>query len=614
MQFLQPQWLNLLWLGLIPVTLYLFRRKAKRIPVSTLLFFRSLAREHQESAWLRRLKRLLSLLLTLLVLLFAILALSRPYREAGGDVPRSLVVMLDRSASMAATDAGGKSRLDVARELLRERLRSLPDNVITSLLVYDSRLDMLQSRSTNRRELLRMIDGVEVLPVEDRPEAALTAAERMAALDAPAEIWHVSDRPLTTAVGENVRYRFMDVAMQKAVNAGITAFQIRPAPMARNRYEAFVEVSASASNAAPANVTLETRLDGRPIQLRELELASGESRRLVLPLDGGRGQSLEMELRLPGDSLAWDNMVMAPLPEIKPLVIAWFAESPDPFTELALTSLLAEDRIQVLKGGGKDWPIKDKPDLYVFENWLPDDWPQDRPALVLNPPQSVGPVLARKLDQPLPHDTVRAVQPDHPVLFRVTNTRVAITQTSVLNVSDTLETLWMAGNEPVLTAGEANGQRLVITAFQPSKSEQLALLPAFPLLVGNAIYWCVENNASEQNFRTWHTGETVPVKTPSVKWHVWDGSAISETTEEPRSGWLSLDKVGTFEMGDGTVASSLLLSSRETNLSEISKVENNESTAEERWAVGGSWWAVFLWAVLGVLLLESWLFHREAVY
>ena len=48
MRFLHPGNLHWFWLALIPIALWLFRRKAKRMPVSTLLFFRSLAREHQE--------------------------------------------------------------------------------------------------------------------------------------------------------------------------------------------------------------------------------------------------------------------------------------------------------------------------------------------------------------------------------------------------------------------------------------------------------------------------------------------------------------------------------------------------------------------------------------
>jgi len=618
MSFLAAPYLHLLWLGLIPLALWLFRRKAKRVQVSTLLFFRSLAREHHESAWLRRLKRLIALLLTLFVIACAVVALSRPYREGGGDVPKSLVILLDRSASMSAVDDKGVTRLDEAKSLLQDRLHALPDNVVASLITYGARAEVAQSRSTNRREMLRLIDEAQIAPVEDRPEEALAIAKRLAVLDAPAEIWIATDsKSVHSEAPEDVtkvRIRHLDVSLTKPINVGITAFQIRPAPLARNRFEVFVEVTASASNDKPVEASLEARLDGRPVQLRQVDLKPGESSRLILPLEGGKGQRLEMELKTPGDVLGLDNIAMAPLPETKPLVVAWFAESPDPFTELALTSMLAEERIQVLKGGAKDWPLKEKPDVYVFENWLPPAWPTDRPVLALNPPSSSGPIHARKLDRAVPYDMIRAVQPEHPLLFRVTSSRVAVTQTTVLNVSDTLETLWMAGQEPVLCAGEAGGQRVVVTAFIPGKSEQLALLSAFPLLIGNAIYWCAENHDSLASVRPLHTGDVVPVEPGIVKWRGWDGSRFSESSQESAGGWLELDRVGVYESSTGKAHASLLLSVQETNLTSLDPTATREPEAEIAWAGGGNWWAVLLWTVLGVLLVESWLFHRQAVY
>jgi hypothetical protein len=634
--FLHSQYLHLLWLGLIPVALWLFRRKAKRVQVSTLLFFRTLAREHQESAWLRRLKKILSLLLTLLVILLAVLALARPFREGGGDTPKSLVVLLDCSASMDAKDADGKTRLDIAKDLLRDRLKALPENIITSLVVYGSEAEVMQSRSTNRRELLRMIDQAQVVPEEERPEEALVVARRLAALDSPGEIWYASDRAFTGAEASvpaaadgaaakeakkpgapEPRQRFIDVALKESLNAGITGFQIRPAPLARNRFDVFVEVSASASNKGPMEITLEARLDGNPRGLREFELKPGESTRIILPVEGGRGQRLEMEMRAANDCLGWDNMVLAALPETKPLVVAWLAESPDPFVELALTSLLAEERIQVLKGGVKDWPMKEKPDVYVFENWLPTPWPTDRPALVLNPSRSEGPIHAKKLEHGVPYDAVRAVQPEHPVLFRVTSNRAAVTQTTVLNVSDTLETLWMAGNEPVLAAGEAGGQRLVVTAFQPSRSEQLALLSAFPLLVGNAIYWCAEQAEALATLQPHHPGEVIQVAPGIVKWRVWDGVSIHDVSQEAGSGWIDLAYVGLFEDSKGRAQSSLLLSARETDVPSVKTDVATAAASQEngvKWAGGGNWSTTLLWLALGILLLESWLFHRHAVY
>lgn len=622
MHFLHPSQLQWFWLALLPVALWLFRRKAKRVPVSTLLFFRSLAREHQESAWLRRLKRWLALLLTLLVLGLVTLALARPYRSGGDDVPKSLVVLLDRSASMAAVDAKGRSRLDEAKSLLRDRLKSLPENVICSLVIYDAKPEVAQSRSTNRRELLRLLDQTQPSPVEDHPDEAMAVAQRLAALDAPCQIWHASDRTLI-AKSEKQKtnapslYRFLNVALEKPLNIGITGFQIRPAPLARNRFEAFVEVSAAAANEKTVEATLEARLDGRPVQLRQMELKPGASVRLILPLEGGRGQHLEMETRCAGDVLGWDNVAAAPLPELKPLVVAWFADSPDPFVELALSSLLAEDRIQVLKGGAKDFPPKEKPDVYVFENWLPKGWPTDRPAIVLNPPSSVGPIHAKKLDRAVPYESTRAVLPEHPLLYRVASSRVALTQTTVLNVSDTLETLWMAGQEPVLAAGEAGGQRLVVTAFVPSKSEQLALLSAFPLMIGNAIYWCAENNESLASLKPRRPGDLVPMEPGIVKWRAWDGGKFYDISEESRSGWFEPRHIGIFEDAHGKADASLLLSAHESDVPAKPTPEAGASGNErgaERWASGGSWRTELLWLAFGLLLVESWLFHRLAVY
>lgn len=619
MTFLHASYLHLLWLGLIPVALWLFRRKAKRVQVSTLLFFRTLAREHQESAWLRRLKKIASLLLTLLVILLGALALARPYREGGGDTPKSLVVLLDCSASMATKDGKGRTRLDEAKRLLKDQLAALPENIITSLVTFASEAEVSQSRSTNRRELMRLIDQAQVTPEEDAPDEALVVARRLAALDAPGQIWLASDRPPPVPASDgaaDASIRFTNVALSDSLNVGITGFQIRPAPLSRNRFEAFVEVTASAANTRPVETTLEARIDGRPEQLRQMDLKPGESTRVILSLDGGKGQRLELETRTAGDCLGWDNVVLSPLPSTRPLVVAWLAEQPDPFVELALTSLLAEDRIQVLKGGLKDWPLKEKPDVYVFENWLPGDWPTDRPVLALNPPQSSGPLHAKKLDKPVPYDAVRAVLPDHPLLFRVTSNRAAITQTTVLNVSETLETLWMAGNEPVLAAGESGGQRLVVTAFQPGRSEQLALLSAFPLLIGNAIYWCAEGSEALASLQAHHPGNVVPVAPGLVTWRTWDGAAFTDVSEEADSGWLKLRHIGQFEDSGGKARSSLLLSTRETEISPPrgSPDAAAPSNPDTGWSGGGNWSTVLLWLALGILLVESWLFHRHSVY
>ncbi|MCX6855617.1 MAG: VWA domain-containing protein [Verrucomicrobia bacterium] len=613
MHFLSPHLLHLAWLALIPLALYLFRKRARRVPDSTLLYFRSLSREHQESAWLRKLKKWLSLLLTLLVILLSALALGRPAGGGSKNAPGAVVIVVDRSASMAARDGDGKTRMDVAKTLLQKRLKTLPDQVILSLVAFDSKPQVLLSRSRNRRECLRLLTDLQPLPMEGRPDAALTVTRRLAELESESQIWHSGDSAFSDI--SDLRYAFLDAAMETPVNVGITGFQIRQSPMARDRYEAFVKVGAAKTNTTQITSTLELTLAGRLAQLRELEIAPGESTTLILPMEGVRGQRLELQLKTPGDVLSWDDAVASQLPQTRPIIVAWVAEKADPFTELAMTSMIEAGRIEILKGTPAAWPLKDKPDVYVFEGWLPDSWPTDRPVIALNPPASLGPVQLRRLQEPgLPHDSVRSVAPDHPLLFRVNTSRLAVTQTSVLQVEGSLEPLWMAGAEPILAAGETSGQRLVISAFSPARSEQLALLPAFPLLLGNALYWCAENNDAMSELRPQHPGDLLN-ETGLIQWNEWDGEQFKESTQEATNGLLFIQHIGAWQSNERR-GTSILASATETDLPTLNRDAPITSAlpAIKATAGVGDWPVLLLWAVLALLLLESWLFHRKAVF
>jgi len=611
MRFLTPSYLHLAWLALIPLALWLFRRQARRVPVSTLLFFKSLAREHQESAWLRRIKKWLSLLLTLLVLIFAILALARPSSDVSTDSPGAVVIVVDRSASTSARDPQGRTRLDEAKQQVKERIRSLPDQVVLSLISFDSRPEVLLSRSRNHRECLRLLDEISSVPVEGKAQAALHVAERLADLETRSSIWLASDaRPVTEQ-----DFVWLSTALPEPLNCGITGFQIRHSPLARDRYEAFVKVTAAASNAEKTTSTLELTLAGRIAQLRELELDPGESTALILPLEGLRGQRLELRLSTPGDCFGWDDGLAAPLPKSRPLQVALFSEKPDPFTELALSSLIEAGRIEMKKGEPAAWPPQDSPDVFIFENWLPKEWPAGKPVIALTPQQDSGPIRSRVM-RGIPHDSVRAVQPDHPVLFRASSSRIALTQTAVLDLPASLEPLWIAGNEPVLSAGEYNGQRLVVTAFSPAQSEQLALLPSFPLILGNALYWCAEESAALADLRTLHTGEMLHAD-GLVQWHAWDGTQFIDTSDDPASGLLTLQRIGAWETGGGRAGTCALISESETNLPKQAAESISAPPPASRIITASAfstWPKRLIWLALALLLLESFLFHRKAVY
>ncbi len=614
MRFLDPSYLHLAWLVLIPAALHLFRRRAKQMPVSTLIFFRSLAREHQESAWLRRLKKWLALLLAVLTVLLAVLALARPAASGGGESPGALVIVLDRSASMAAKDGRGRTRLDEARELIRKRIQSLPEAAVASLIAFDSKPSVILSRSRNRRELLRLLDELKPRPREGKTEAALAAAQRLAALDQPAEIWLVSDEAAaesTTGASRSV------VALDQPVNAGITAFQIRRSPLSHGKHEAFVQATAAAANPDVLHAVAEVEIGGRLAQLRELDLRPGEPVSLSLPVEGARGQLVQVRLRAAGDCLGSDNTVLAPLPDSRALVAAWFSDDPDPFTSIVLGSLVEAGELEVLKGSPQDWPPKEKPDLYIFEHWLPSPWPDDRPVIALNPRNSSGPVRAEPLaGRGLPHQAVRIVAPDHAVSYRIASSSLAVTQACRLDLTGGLEPLWMAGDEAVLAAGEVNGRRVVVSAVSPSQSERFALLPAFPLMLGNAVYWCAESTEAADDSRPLRPGDWLKAD-GIVKWSEWDGEAVTAASDEARNGLVEIARLGSWEAADGRSGAAILASAQETNVSKRDQSASHAATDKAPSplaATTGNWHRRLIWSLIGLLLAESFLFHRKAVY
>jgi len=610
MRFLFSNQLAWALAALVPLVLYLFRRKPRRVPVSSLIFFKSLAREHQESAWLRRLKRLLSLLLTLLVIAGATGVLARlVVSPAAGEV-RSVVVLIDRSASMGAKDGRGVTRLAAAVAGVRERLAGLPGAVPVMLIAFDRHAEIVVPKTFDRRAVERGLDGLEVAPQEGDAPPALRLAAQLAEIETPAEVWFAADSvPALAEQPAKVRVRPFAVPLSAPLNVGITAFDLRRLPLEFGRYEAFVQLQAAGP--LPVETKLEVRIDGTLTAVRELTLKPGTHENLLLPIEARTGRVLSLRALAAGDQLAGDDEVQARIPEARALRVVWVSPVADPFTQLALTALSHEGELAVFRAGPAAWPPKESVDVAIFQNWLPQEWPANVPVIVINPPAALGPVQAVRLSgNGLPVDNLRAPRERHALLHGVATARLILTQTAVLAAEGALEPLWTGPAGPVLAAGEVQGQRVVVMGFSPEQSENLPLSASYPLLLGNAIQWTTQAVTAQLGARCLRTGDTLTSQGTTLTWVQPDGAKLGQT--RLRNGWVALDRAGLWQTDAGEMGSAALLSARETALP--------AGTAAVTAGAAGPGWlrgdlaGPLLWMVLGVLLVESWLFHRHAVY
>ena len=116
-------------LGAVPALILLMyflklRREVVEVP-STYLWSRTIEDLHVNSL-LQRLRRSILLLLQLLAVLLAVLALLRPGVRGESTSQSRLVFMIDRSASMQATDVkDDANRFEMARRLIAERIEAL---------------------------------------------------------------------------------------------------------------------------------------------------------------------------------------------------------------------------------------------------------------------------------------------------------------------------------------------------------------------------------------------------------------------------------------------------------------------------------------------------------
>ena len=118
MTFLAPLAFALLSLAAPLLLLYFLKVRRRERTVSSVLLWESTPRDRQASTAFQRFQRDPLLILQLLALLALALALARPTASVLGHGARKVVVVLDTSASMKATDVA-PSRFAVAKKAAR---------------------------------------------------------------------------------------------------------------------------------------------------------------------------------------------------------------------------------------------------------------------------------------------------------------------------------------------------------------------------------------------------------------------------------------------------------------------------------------------------------------
>ncbi len=501
--FLAPLALALTVLILPIIALYLLKLRRQDHLVSSLYLWQRFVRDVEANAPWQKLRRNLLLLLQILFMLALILALSRPASPVEGVAGRTVVLVLDSSASMAATDPGDDrmSRLATAKAGAAELVTTLPDDSrVTVIAAAGGQAEVLASASQDRRRVLDALAGLEQTLLSSDLSPALALAEAIVARQPEAEIVLFSDGAVELPRQLSAPVRFMPVG-QAGSNQAISALSVLPA--ATGQPGLFVQVSNYGDR--PAQRRLVIQADGSPFTAFDLELPpAGHIEQFVDTLPESAHTTEARLVPSEDDFLALDDRAWTVLDQSGPSQVTLVTPG-NFFLQTALSLLnsprLASD-IDLTLVDPKDWPpenlqISDpSTSLHIFDSFVPDTLPTGN-LLFIAPTRSVPGLF--ELLGPMPHPVPQPPVADHPLIENVELAGTQILTTTVLSPTGRSRVVvagdTASGELPLLLAGEAGGRRVAVLSFGLQQSD-LPLRPAFPILMANLVDYLVPGSRS----------------------------------------------------------------------------------------------------------------------
>jgi hypothetical protein len=496
--------------GAVALTgLYLLRPRRRRVVVAFAPLWAPGAGERRSERWARKLRRWLSLALQLAIFALLLLAAADP-RPVGADrAGHTVVVLIDRSASMSATDEPG-TRLAVARATARALVTGLAPADRALVASFAADVTVGSGFETDAGQLARAVDRVSeseepgdlaralsfaaaVLRGQPHPQIVLVSDGGFSD-DARAQVRWTDDGDAATPSLAGIDVRFAPVG-RRARNVAILAFAARRRPGDPTS----VEATATLRNfgEAPAAVTLEiaaTDDAARLVDRVKLTLAAGETRRHVLPTVAA-GARLEARL-VEADDLALDDRAYATVPGLERLRVLRVG-APDLYLDGALLSL---GEAIAVSGARADAHVDAATrarwsayDVVIFDGVAPAPAPTRGHFLYLAPrgPGSPFPVRGAVKDP-----VIADVRKGHPLLRELELADVNIAEAARLALEPGDVAVASAFGAPLIIARERAGLRVAALAFDVRRSD-LPMRAAFPLLLANALGWLAGSDARE---------------------------------------------------------------------------------------------------------------------
>ena len=488
MSFLTPLALIGALLAIPIILLYMLRLRRREVLVSSTYLWQQLLQDNEANTPWQRLRRNLLLLLQLLILAALVLAMARPFITVPAVSAGQIILLLDASASMNATDMDGQSRFAAAQQEARNIVNTLGASDSMTVIRVTDVPEVIAPATSDRLALLAAIGSAQPSRASADWSSALTLAIGGLSSGGDFNLVVISDGglgdpALLPEIPAEVSY--IPVGREDN-NIAISALATRALP--GQNPQLFTQLTNYGSE--EVEVVFSLTIDGELFTSSFYTIPASSDVSLVSEALPPGFAVIEAALTLPASStqvdyLAEDNRAWAVASGAATRRALLMTEG-NLFIEQALRSLPGVVAFQ----GDLERGLPAQPfDLYIFDGWLPPTLPEGD-LLLINPPRST-PLFTVGAE-------VRGVQPARVQQDDPRMTFVDFNNVSILAYRQVTEATWAnalirSGDDPLLLAGDIDGRQVAILTFDIHNSD-LPLQITWPILMANLLDWYAPQN------------------------------------------------------------------------------------------------------------------------
>ncbi|HEX8551844.1 MAG TPA: BatA and WFA domain-containing protein [Abditibacteriaceae bacterium] len=606
MNFIAPLNLAFALLSGAIVVLYLLRLKRKERMVSSTLLWQESLRDVQANAPWQKLRQSLLMWLQILVVILAALALARPAISVWTAGGQTIVIVMDASASMAATDVA-PSRFGQAQREAARLVGALSGGDEAAVISAGSSTRVLAPLTRDKNALQRAINNAKPLDTSANLGEAIALASSLLRDRKPSQITVLSDgaSPVETAE-KATNVQFVKIGL-RSDNVAITAMDARRGYADGARAQVFVTARNFSNRAREVN--LELSRDGELFAVRPLAVPANSARSELF--EGAFASGLFTARLDVKDDLASDNTTYASLEAATKSTVLLISEG-NVFLEKALSldknvelvrvapgESLPQGRFDVVVSDGDAGKVLPDTNLLLF-NTIPTSAPVEKANGLLATPG------------------VADWNRTHPVTRNASWADLRVAESLNARTKPWAQAIVEAERAPLVVAGERGGRRVVWCGFDVRASD-LPLRVTFPIFITNALRWLGSSRGAARESATQRTGEAVslalPAGTGEAEVSAPDGSKRRVRVDGTTAMYDGATQAGLYRVAAGKYSSAFgvsLLNATESDLTPKDKltIGGKELGGTSSARSNRELWPWIVFAALSLLGLEWWIFHR----